>query len=60
MNNKNLKILLEESQNEFKYRKSKSNLNIPLFEKNNEQRIDLTRVFPLLGYDAIQNMCLVI
>ena len=28
MNNKNLKILLEESQNEFKYQKSKSNLNI--------------------------------
>ena len=28
MNNKNLKIFLEESQNEFKYQKSKSNLNI--------------------------------
>ena len=28
MNNKNLKILLEESQNEFNYQKSKSNLNI--------------------------------
>ncbi len=28
MNNKNLKILLEESQNDFKYQKIKSNLNI--------------------------------
>ena len=28
MNNKNFKIFLEESQNEFKYQKSKSNLNI--------------------------------
>ena len=34
----------------------RSKENFPSFEKNNETKIDLKRVLPLLGYEGIQNI----